>query len=266
MSVSIESIDPASLSETERNGLAILENLSFDHFGNLKRLMSLSEPGIVGPQTLAEFVKLCRRPDVGIDLTDDGVNRFKDEHQLGNSGTLHGVIGPQTASFYYSAVVKALQPGASAGGREIDAAGLALIKEFEGYDKLVPGTTDVTTYLDQVGVPTIGWGHTGPDVEMGLVITMAEAERLLRDDLVRFETAVSHLVTVTIDDNQFAALVSFAFNLGADALRGSTLLALLNAGHADQAADQFGRWVYAGHAVAPGLVRRRAAERALFLS
>jgi lysozyme len=130
----------------------------------------------------------------------------------------------------------------------------------------VPGTTNVTTYLDQVGVPTIGWGHTGSDVELGLVITMAQAETLLRNDLARFETAVTHLVSVPIDDNQFAALVSFAFNLGADALSGSTLLALLNAGYTQQAAGQFGRWVYAGNAVAPGLVRRRAAEQALFLS
>jgi hypothetical protein len=73
MSVTVQSIDLASLSEQQRNGLAILENLSFDHLSNLKRLMDLSEPGIIGPQTLDTFVSLCGQPEVGIDLSNDGV-------------------------------------------------------------------------------------------------------------------------------------------------------------------------------------------------
>jgi lysozyme len=77
---------------------------------------------------------------------------------------------------------------------------------------------------------------------------------------------VSAAVTVPLNDNQFAALVSFVYNLGAGALQESTLLGLLNGGNYNGAAEQFSRFVYAGGEVLQGLVTRRNAERALFLA
>jgi lysozyme len=143
---------------------------------------------------------------------------------------------------------------------------LSLIKNFEGYAQVVPGTTNVTTYLDAVGVPTIGYGHTGPDLTPNLVITQAQAEALLQSDVRRAERAVSAAVKVALNDNQFAALVSFVYNLGAGALQESTLLGLLNDGNSTAAADQFTRFVYAGGEVLQGLVTRGNAERTLFLA
>ena len=96
-------------------------------------------------------------------------------------------------------------------------------------------------------------------------IVKAEAEALLRRDVTLAERAVLRLITVPLADGQFDALVSFTFNLGGRALEGSTLLRLLNAGSRWAAADEFPKWILAGGKILPGLVTRRAAERALFL-
>ncbi|MGR2664258.1 lysozyme [Chromobacterium haemolyticum] len=136
-------------------------------------------------------------------------------------------------------------------------AGIMLIKSFEGL-KLV-------AYKCPAGIWTIGYGHTGPDVTPGQVITQAQADALLARDLERFEAGVSRLVSVQLNQNQFDALVSFAYNLGLGALQGSTLLRLLNAGDYAGAAAQFPRWNKASGKELPGLTRRRAAEQALFL-
>jgi GH24 family phage-related lysozyme (muramidase) len=111
---------------------------------------------------------------------------------------------------------------------------------------------------------TIGYGHT-KTAEPGMVITEAQAEELLREDLAEFEEAVTEAVEVSINSNQFSALVSFCFNLGAGSLFQSTLLKLLNQGDFQGAADQFPRWDKAGGQALEGLTRRRKAERALFL-
>lgn len=144
----------------------------------------------------------------------------------------------------------------------INSAGLTVIKHFEGLE--------LRAYQDSVGVWTIGYGHTAaagpPTVYAGQTITEAEAEAILKRDLELFERGVRDLVTVPLNSNQFSALVSFAFNVGLGALRDSTLLRLLNAGDYQGAADQLPRWVKAGGQTLPGLVRRRDAERALFLS
>lgn len=138
------------------------------------------------------------------------------------------------------------------------AAGRALIAKFEGLR--------LTAYQDMVGVWTIGYGHTGPDVKPGLVISQQQAAQLLINDLARFNNGVNALVTVKINQNQFDALVSFSYNLGLGSLQQSTLLRLLNAGNFQAAADQFLRWNRAGGQVVAGLSRRRAAERDMFLS
>ena len=147
-------------------------------------------------------------------------------------------------------------PRPSTGLKQINSSGLRLIKSFEGLR--------LKAYQDVVGVWTIGYGSTR-GVKSGMVITEAEAERLLREDVHRFEQAVNSAVKVPINDNQFSALVSFSYNVGAEALRISTLLKLLNQRDYSGAANQFPRWNKAGGRVLAGLTRRRNAERALFL-
>ncbi|OVE49469.1 lysozyme [Chromobacterium violaceum] len=139
-----------------------------------------------------------------------------------------------------------------------NAAGISLIKQFEGLR--------LAAYQDMVGVWTIGYGHTGPDVKAGLIITQQQADQLLAADLEKFETGVGQLVAVPLNANQFAALVSFSYNLGLGNLRSSTLLRLLNQGDYAGAAAQFPRWNRAGGQVVAGLTRRRLAEQALFNS
>ena len=134
--------------------------------------------------------------------------------------------------------------------------GINLIKRFEGL-RLKP-------YLDPVGVATIGYGHTKGVNLNDPTITEEEADRLLAEDLKLYENHVREMVKVPINQNQFDALVSFAFNLGTAALRTSTLMRKLNAGQ--PCSSEFDRWIYAGGKAMPGLVRRRAQERKLFES
>lgn len=134
--------------------------------------------------------------------------------------------------------------------------GLSLIKSFEGLRLLA--------YRDAVGIWTIGYGATR-GVKAGMSITKEQAERMLLNDVQRFEPEVERLVQVPLTGNQWDALVSFTYNLGAANLESSTLLRLLNRGDYAGAAEQFPRWNKAGGKVLPGLVRRREAERVLFL-
>ena len=139
--------------------------------------------------------------------------------------------------------------------RHINPAGLALIKEYEGYVG--------HAYLDTGGVPTIGYGHTR-GVQMGQKCTPEQAEVWLREDLASAEADVSKLVKVPLTDNQFSALVSFTFNLGGAQLGKSTLLKLLNAGNYAAAGSQFQFWVFDNGKKLAGLIKRRAAEAALW--
>lgn len=142
--------------------------------------------------------------------------------------------------------------------REINRAGLELIKSFEGLK--------LKGYLCPAGIPTIGYGHTGAGVRVGQVITEAQAEELLRADLRRFEDAVFKLVGYHATDNQFSALVSFAFNVGAGegGLKTSTLLRKHNEGDYAGAKAEFAKWRMGGGKVLNGLIRRRAAEASLY--
>lgn len=135
--------------------------------------------------------------------------------------------------------------------------GLDLIKGFEGLK--------LKAYICPAGVWTIGYGSTGPHVVQGKVISEEQAEALLRKDVGRFERAVEAMAAAP-SQHQFDAMVSFAFNVGTGALKSSTLLKRHNAGDYKGAADQFLRWNRAGKMILPGLTRRRAAERALYLS
>jgi len=120
-------------------------------------------------------------------------------------------------------------------------------------------------YRCPAGVLTIGYGSTGSHVKAGMVIDEAEADRLLRGDVGRFEDGVNAIVG-RCTQGQFDALVSFAFNLGLGALMSSTLLKRHKAGDFARAGDEFLRWTRGGGRVLPGLVKRRAAERDLYLS
>jgi lysozyme len=133
---------------------------------------------------------------------------------------------------------------------------IALVKTSEGLR--------LQAYQDSGGVWTIGYGHT-EGVTAGQVITAAEADALLQTDLSEAGDEVESLVRVPLTQGQFDALTDFVFNLGAEALKRSTLLMLLNVGNYAAAANQFRVWVLDAGAVQPGLVTRRAAERALFV-
>lgn len=134
-------------------------------------------------------------------------------------------------------------------------AGLAFLRECEGFR--------AKAYRDPVGVWTIGYGDT-LDVQPGMVITPAEGEARLARRIPQFEAFVDGLVKVPLDQGQYDALVDFTYNLGPAALQGSTLLRKLNVGDYAGAAAEFPRWCHAGREMLPGLVTRRARERAMF--
>ena len=120
------------------------------------------------------------------------------------------------------------------------------------------------------GTPwTIAYGHTGEDVKPGDTITQETAEELLKKDLVRFENAIFNAVRFGLLQHEFDSLVSFAFNVGVTAFKGSSLVNYLNRGMKLHAVDEFSKWVHAKvngqKVVLPGLVARRNAEKEMFL-
>ncbi|WP_033134607.1 lysozyme [Acinetobacter sp. MN12] len=129
--------------------------------------------------------------------------------------------------------------------------------------------TKLKAYDDGVGVWTIGIGTTvypnGVKVKKGDSCTLDQAKSYFAHDLKRFEASVNNLVKVPLSQNQFDALVSLVYNIGQTAFSKSTLLKKLNAKDYAGAADQFPQWNRGGGKVMKGLVRRRDAERALFL-
>lgn len=136
--------------------------------------------------------------------------------------------------------------------------GIALIQNSEG--------CRLRAYLCSAGVPTLGWGSTGPDIRLGMTWTQEQADDRFARDLQRFERGVESLLTFEPTSNEFSALVSFAYNVGVNALAKSTLLRKFNAGDIQGSANEFLRWNRAGGMVLAGLTRRREAERDLFLT
>jgi lysozyme len=140
-----------------------------------------------------------------------------------------------------------------------------LVKEFEGFKAkpYLPTPNDV---------PTIGYGTTirsdGRRVSLDdPAINQATATKWLREDVANTEQALARLVKVELNQNQFDALVSFAYNIdhmGVGQFKSSTLLRLVNEENFTAAAKQFPRWIYQNGNVLNGLVRRREKERALF--
>ena len=138
--------------------------------------------------------------------------------------------------------------------------GIDLIKQFEGYSS--------KSYPDPAtgGAPwTIGYGTT-KGVKPGMVITAEQAEKMLRDDVAKFESGVSSLITAPTTQGQFDAMVSLAYNIGLGNFGKSTLLKKHNARCYTCAADQFRVWNRANGKVMNGLTKRRAAEREVYMS
>jgi lysozyme len=143
--------------------------------------------------------------------------------------------------------------------RHINPVGALLIQEFEGLR--------LTAYRCSAGTWTIGWGHTGPDVHEGLVIDHHRAEMLFLADLEQFEQGISRsLGGAPTTDNQFSAMVAFAFNVGLGAAKSSSVLRWHRMQLPARAAEAFGLWNHCNGKVLPGLTRRRRAEAKLYLT
>jgi lysozyme len=142
----------------------------------------------------------------------------------------------------------------------VDATGRAFLTKEEG--------EILHQYFDAGGKPTIGVGHLLAKSRPGYYITHEESQRLLSADLARFEAAVNKLVKVPLNQHQFNALVSFAFNLGEGALAKSSLLKLINSGRKDSAAitPAFALWRNVNGKPNASIEARRRREAALFLT
>lgn len=144
---------------------------------------------------------------------------------------------------------------------KINAAGLELLKSFEGLR--------LTAYKDPVGILTIGYGHTGPDLKDGQEITNDQATELLKNDVSGAEIGVARILNrigQEVNPNQFSALVSIAYNIGVGRLATSSIIDALDNGETLEAANNFLKYVFAKGVRLSGLVRRRTAERGLFLA
>jgi len=138
-----------------------------------------------------------------------------------------------------------------------------LVKRFEGFSAI--------TYVDSAGVPTIGYGTTAR-AEVGIIpipgmeISEKQAEKYLMRALEKFAKKIRPFIEKPMTDNQWSAFLSLAYNIGPHGFTSSSALALFNLGKPEAAADAILMWDRAGGRVLRGLQRRRAAERALFLT
>lgn len=155
------------------------------------------------------------------------------------------------------------------------------IRAFEGVLDGDPRTANLDPYLCPAGYWTIGWGHVVRDAEGRMLkgaaaaghakavypsgITLEEARVLLDDDIRALLPTLEAAIHVSVNDNQFCALVSFVFNIGIGAFKRASLLRKLNAGDHAAVPEELMRWVRAGGKVLAGLKRRRAAEARLWL-
>lgn len=135
--------------------------------------------------------------------------------------------------------------------------GLTIIRVFEGLK--------LKAYKCPAGIWTIGYGHT-KNVKEGMQISVQDAERLLMEDIKEAADKITKIISVEINENQFSALISFVFNLGIGSFSRSTLLKLVNTSNFEAAAKEFDKWTLASGRRLDGLKKRRAAEKALFLS
>jgi len=143
----------------------------------------------------------------------------------------------------------------------LNQAGIDLVKRFEGCKLNAypdPGTGSQPW--------TIGYGHTGADVQPHTVWTQVQADAVLTNELDNVYETINSICGPNLAENQYAALTSLVYNIGVSNFRTSTLLMLLNKRAYSAAADCFLNWDHAGGKVMPGLLARRQAERELFLT
>ena len=134
--------------------------------------------------------------------------------------------------------------------------GLSLIKKFEG--------CELEAYLCPAGVWTIGYGHTKV-VKEGDKINKEEADYLLQEEMIEYESYINDFVEVPLNQNQFDALCSWVYNLGPTNLKNSTMLRVLNEEKYADVPQEIKRWNKAGGEVLDGLIKRREAEAKMFL-
>ena len=134
--------------------------------------------------------------------------------------------------------------------------GLSLIKKFEG--------CEIEADLCPAGVWTIGFGHT-KDVKEGDKINKEEADYLLQEEMIEYESYINDFVEVPLNQNQFDALCSWVYNLGPTNLKNSTMLRVLNEEKYADVPQEIKRWNKAGGEVLDGLIKRREAEAKMFL-
>lgn len=137
--------------------------------------------------------------------------------------------------------------------------GLRLIKQFEGFE--------TKAYQDLGGVWTIGYGHTGSEVHGGQTITPDEAQELLESDLEIFESCVTRAITAPMNQNQFDAFVTLAYNIGCGAFGRSTLVRRFNDNDcSERVVEAWAWWNRVNGKRTNGLINRRRAEIGLFLA
>lgn len=194
----------------------------------VQKCLNLKEDGIAGALTMSAFYT------------------FKAANNLG----LVNHLGASTAKklLHFGTVASKIVKTSSTG--------IELIKQFEGMR--------LKAYLCPANVWTVGFGKT-KGVKKGMVITPSQAEKFLLDDLKEFEDAIAMLVKVPLNQNQYDAIASFIFNCGISAFAGSTLLRELNKKNYTAAANEFIKWCHGGGKIIEGLLRRRKAEKTLFL-
>ena len=195
------------------------------------------------------------KPDIGIPITPDGATIYAKPFPVAPTFPLPPITHPAPSVMTTSK------------------AGLDLIKSFESCAKAIGGGR-FEAYPDPApgnkGLPvTIGWGSTrnfqGKPIALGTVWTQEQCDRKKAEDMADFERQVRAILgNAPTTQSQFDALVSFAYNLGSQALRGSTLMRKHKAGDYAGAQEQFARWNRAGGKVMRGLTRRRAAEAKLY--
>lgn len=143
--------------------------------------------------------------------------------------------------------------------RKVPESAVELIRKYEGFR--------AKPYYCSAEELTIGYGHVIlPGERFKIPMTKDYAEDLLTMDIEQRAKVIDELLKVHVSDSQFGALVSFAFNIGLGAFKQSTMLKMLNDGKYTEAAGQFKRWIYADKKELAGLVKRRTAEKNLFLS
>jgi lysozyme len=227
-------------------------------YGNILRgynMKTKADDGYCGPRTVQAIKEFQKK--LGFQKPDGLIApQGRTWQGLINNGMPSAVVMDTSAtSAVPTPVVSSTKVSTGGDTKKINRDGLKIIKESEGLY--------LEAYPCPAGIWTIGYGHTS-GVKKGMTITEAEADTYLRSDVISAEQDVSNKVKVSLNSNQFSALVSFVFNIGGTQFSASTLLKKLNVSDYAGAAAEFGRWNKANGKVLSGLVTRRDKEKNFF--